>query len=413
MASDFSCKNCGNGAKNKIKKEQQFCCHSCSVEYRKKKPTSPDEGEAAVFVHDLVKTNGKLKMQLDRSKLENKLLRRDISSGSAIAEVLKESIQTLPRIRVITPPQFRFSKTTKEEEAVLLFSDLHAAEVIRSPEVDGFNEYNFEVFCCRLKKLQESIVDIVTIQRKGGITIDKLNVFSLGDLVSGDIHQELKVTNEMPIITAALQTALVVAQFLIKLSMVFKEIEFTGVIGNHDRKGPEKEFKEKYDSIGWLIYQTIAILTSEYPDIRYKIPFSPFTIHQVYDWKYLLVHGDGKTQYAGGLPYSGIARMSTDFQSIYRDRGGFDLMVAGHYHDAAQIPNSILNGAFVGGSEYSIGNVRRLSRPLQKFFGVSKNYLHTFMYDVFLDKAPSSHDYIYNRDAMLVELMRKFEKKLK
>lgn len=408
---NFVCKNCGKGTQKKIKKGQQYCSPQCSVEARRKPKEEvevlTDDNEAAIIIQEYVKKNGNLQLQLKKEKLENKLLRSDITKEYVITDLIQSGIKSLPKIEKLNPI-IKSNKTRRLEEAVLLFSDLHAAEIVSNLEMDGLNEYNFDIFCRRMQCLQDSMTDCVDIQRCGGVVIDNLNIFSLGDLINGDIHFELEKTNEMPLITSAFQVSLVVAQFLCKLSTQFKKIRFFGVTGNHGRKSKDKAFKQRFDCIEWIIYQVLPLLTAKYSNIEYFIPQSPFMVCEIFNWKYLLTHGDSKLQSVGGIPYYGIKKLSTEFNAMYRERGGFDMMVMGHLHNPANLEGVMLNSSIVGGDEFSAQAVRKATKPSQKFFGVSEKYLHTWMYDLFLDDIPDHHDFIYNKDGMTNYLMREW-----
>lgn len=413
----FTCQFCQKIEEKRVPKEQKFCSAKCATAARtnpSQPKTTQEEiklppGDPVSIAGDYAKKHGQMSLKLQRAESEVKILRDHLAKGGVLMDVLKTGIEALPKVPYIAPIKPK-QNLKKPEEAVLLFSDLHAVEVVRLLETDGFNEYNFEIFCKRLQKLLDSMVDITEIQRNGGIPIDKLNIFSLGDIVSGDIHFELEKTNEMPLITSAIQTATVIAQFLIQLASYFGEINFLGVTGNHGRKSPVKGFKQRYDNIEFIIYQMLPLLTINQPNIKYAIPQSPFMICQIFDWLFLLTHGDQKSNSFAGIPYYGLGRLTNEFQGMYRKRGGFDLACYGHYHTPAQVEGMLVNGSMVGTDEFAIQAVRKVTKPSQKYFGVSQKYLRTWNYDIELDDTPSDHSFLYNPDQLAANIIADWTK---
>jgi predicted phosphodiesterase len=411
---DFLCSFCNEIKRIRARKDQKFCSVECSKKSRvmfgpEVKATSdefdiddiPESPE--IIVQQYCKKNNQLLVKNKNLQTEVKLLKNSINFSENITHVLKSGIRALPIIKSITTYK-KTSSQTHEEEAVLMLSDLHAAEIVSALETDNFGEYNFEIFCLRMQELFDSIIRITDIQRKGGAKLDVLNVFSLGDLISGEIHLELLRTNEFPLITSAFQVSTVLAQFLAKLSVHFKEIKFYGVNGNHDRLTQEKVMKGRYDDTARIIYETLPLLTAKYSNIKYTIPKSPFTVVNVYDWKYLLTHGDLKIS---GAVYTGMEKLNKEFQMIYMKRGGFDLLCTGHYHNPASLDGVLMNGALVGAGEYSMLNVRKITTPSQKFFGVTKKRKTTWVYDT--DITPDTHEFIYNEDFLASDLMEQWE----
>jgi hypothetical protein len=411
---DFFCHHCNETKKIRARKEQKFCSIRCSQESRLKTQSPPEELEfdideipeaPDVIIKQYVRKNNQLLVKNKNLMTEVKLLKNNINFDENITHLLKSGIRALPEIKYIKPV-YKTTSFSREEEGVLVLSDLHAAEVVSASETDNFAEYNFEIFCLRMQELLDSIIRIADIQRKGGAKLDILNVFSLGDLISGEIHLELLRTNEFPLITSAFQLSSVLAQFLAKLSTHFKEIRFFGVGGNHDRIAKEKFMKGRYDEISRIIYETLPLLTKRYKNIKYSAPKSPFMIANIYDWKYLLVHGDMKIS---GAVYGGMERLSREFKDMYRDRGNFHKMVVGHYHNPADLDGVIMNGSLIGGSEYSINAVRKNTEPSQKFFGVTKKRIKTWTYDILVKDTPSEHEFVYNEEFLACDLMDHWE----
>jgi hypothetical protein len=76
----------------------------------------------------------------------------------------------------------------------LLLSDVHAGEVVSSDEILGLNSFDIEICRRRLRRLFAAACEIGP---RWTVDCDNQGVLLTlgGDLVSGDIHEELRITN--------------------------------------------------------------------------------------------------------------------------------------------------------------------------------------------------------------------------
>lgn len=406
------CRYCGEIKKIHAPAHQIFCSRVCAIAGRNKNQTSKKPHKIAETPEDIatryiVETES-LRQKLREAQAENKLLRSTHLHEETFAATIKSAVASLPTVSRIIPPPKPYWNPNHEEVLVLLLSDLHACEVVKANETDNFNEYDFDIFCRRMQKLLNSIVGIGDIHRTA-FQMNELEIFCLGDLVSGSIHQELENTNEMPLVQSAVQTACIIAQFLVKLSAVFPKISFHGIVGNHARLQKERQFKRRYDSAEYIIYNLLPHLTAKSPSIQYDIPFCPWKMVKIFDHLYLLGHGDEKANNYGGIPYYGLSKIYSEFQAMYRKRGGFDLRCIGHYHRPADLGECLVNGSLIGTNEYSISNLRAVTEPSQKCFGVSREFPKTFQYDLYVKDAPAEHSFIYDPERTSIQLMERWQ----
>ena len=117
--------------------------------------------------------------QRKMSVLEERILAR-LESGIEAAK---------PRYSPLSIPKARHD----EHEFALLFSDTHASEVVSREETLGMNEYDWGIMLDRMARLQRAVL---SYQQNRPYPIRKLHVWMLGDMLSGDIHQELAETND-------------------------------------------------------------------------------------------------------------------------------------------------------------------------------------------------------------------------
>ena len=72
----------------------------------------------------------------------------------------------------------------------------------------------------------------------------------------------------------------------------------------------------------------------------------------------------------------------------------FDYLTIGHFHNPATVDGArgekIINGAWAGGSFFSLKVLQTASRPSQYFFGVTPKHGISWRYKVYLDEPMSA-----------------------
>lgn len=294
-----------------------------------------------------------------------------------------KAIHTLNQIagpyeRVVSPPKWTLPKASAKRRSsmgLLQLSDLHVGEVVELKATNGYNEYTPEIFQRRLRRCIAAAVPIV--KRWGQDTA--INGFCLalnGDLVSGDIHEELRNTNAL---TAHKQVDLVVDELIAAVNIL--EAEFGRVYipvtpGNHGRttmKPPSKKIAE-------LSYDTMVgtILAREFrdrPNIQVDVAQGSDIAYDLLGHRVLQTHGD-HTGTGGGKGFGGpdfpIVRGARLMQlSAFQQRDYFDILLTGHYHTTSNPSGgkNLANGSMVGYSEYS-HSLRAIPEPPQQWLAL-------------------------------------------
>lgn len=261
-----------------------------------------------------------------------------------------------------------------EHEFLLNLSDLHAGEVVDSESVLGMNEYNWEVMLERLAKVQKSVI---SYQRNRPYPIKRLVIAELGDMLSGDIHDELRVTNEQTAPEAVVQLAYDLAEFIAGFEPYFPEIHVAGVPGNHPRGTAKPEYKLKQNNGDWLLYNFQKALLREHEQITWRtneeglFPRSGYSDVLMGDrWRVLLMHGDGIRSTMPGVPWGGVARRITTLQQQFsKAKQPIDYVCMGHFHTANAIEGvgikTFVNGSIKGVDEYGLNSFGHGSDPSQ------------------------------------------------
>jgi hypothetical protein len=237
---------------------------------------------------------------------------------------------------------------------VLLWSDAHAAETVSPEETQGINAYDWREMMRRHDELRRGIVSYV---QHRSYKVDKLIVLGLGDMLSGNIHDELAETNEMPLAEAAVQFGLDGAEFLESLVPHFPAIEFHGVVGNHPRAHRKPRAKQKHDNADWIAYQIMRQRLAQVPSITWSIPRGSRALVNVYGRRILALHGDGIRSTMVSVPWGGIIRLAEKLRNEYAAAGiAIDHFALGHYHEANSVKNRriLMNGSIKGVDEFSL-----------------------------------------------------------
>lgn len=331
-------------------------------------------------------------IEISRLKAEKSILtkkyRQAIKSTSTqevILEHITNYIQALPGVTFPKPHSSKNSSSSSEEELVLALGDIHAGEVVDAIEMNGINEYNFDIATRRLKLLVDSVIDISKNKLKG-YKFRKLHILGLGDWVSGTIHEELTENANGNIVEWTMNLAYVVAQVIRELAMEFEEIEFVGIVGNHGRMHKKPRFKARYVNWDFICYQMMSALLANQKNVKCIIPKSFWYIHEVNNYKFLVLHGDNINS-SLGIPWYGIQRTVANLKELLASKDQqFDYIVLGHFHNYGLLDRVkgelIVNGSIIGGNEYSVGKMFTSSEACQHFCGVHPTRGMTFRYKI-------------------------------
>jgi predicted phosphodiesterase len=238
---------------------------------------------------------------------------------------------------------------------MLFISDVHFDEVVRPQEINYPNEYNRAIAVKRLRRVFEQSVYLLKTELASA-EYDGFVLALGGDMVSGNIHKELRESNEEKILKTCLDMSTYLKAGIELLADEFGRVFVPCVTGNHGRLNEKYHFKARArDNFDWLIYQLLArdfegdkrvvIHAPETPDVRFDINGK----------KFLLTHGD---QFKGGSGISGIFtpislgshRKQKKMASLGQ---GYDILMCGHFHQYIHTESVLVNGSVKGYDEFA------------------------------------------------------------
>jgi len=259
--------------------------------------------------------------------------------------------------------------------AVALFSDAHIEETVRPEHVNWLNEYNLEIAERRIKTYFVNLANCL-IQDN----VSELIFASLGDTISGFIHDELAQTNGLTPIEATLKAQSLIYSGLYYLChdaniKTLKRIRFIGIVGNHSRTTKKIQHANgRKMSYEWLMYQNIKQQCENAGlPIDFYIPDSDIAAVKTVDNKtFLMMHGwqvrGGGTNTVCGI-YPALNRLSMKYQKIFHQ----DRIFLGHFHNSVNMPNTVVNGSIISYSPFSMSGGFEYERPQQQYIVYDTN----------------------------------------
>lgn len=338
------------------------------------KPMPPKDYAKVEHVHqiDAVEEH-RLAREVNRLRQQNKeLLERLATAGdfSAALDGVAEPLEPVSFQRVTGGKH-------QPETAILVLSDLQWGETIDLAVMDGLNSYNPDIARARLARVFASWADLLT-RHWAGPPPERIILALAGDLISGEIHEELAKTNGLLSIPALRDAAAHICAGIRLLhdALPDAKIDIISVPGNHGRTTKKPESKlyaaHSYDTLCADIVELEFRESGKLPAwLTMWKPSSGDALIWVYGYRVLITHGD-RIGSRGGAGFVGTAAtVARGFKKLVMDYAGrgltLDFIICGHFHTALQLEEGICNGCLPGPSEYS-RDLRFRPRPAVQAF---------------------------------------------
>ena len=330
----------------------------------------------------------------------------------AVVELIIDAFRDIaPTMPPIPDPQIPpvYEGVFEEEEAILSLGDLHTGEELTDEDSGGLGSFDWDTTMVYAKCLLNKIRAIVP---RHNYPIPTLNLHALGDMMTGrDIFLGQHNSIDSEEVEQALKCAEFLVWFILELLSIFQRIRFKGVYGNHGRIGKKGETKG-FNNWDYLIYRMVEERIKSNPAVServtFEIPKAWFLLTEIMGWRYLLMHGEDVNAW-NQIPFYGLKRHMRNWSMLLQrfDRaadnneiterlhhlvgrvGPFDEMEIGHHHTTCYISDTgvklHINGAWPGGSLFSLRKMGTASIPSQIFRGVSRSASTSWYYDLSLD----------------------------
>lgn len=299
--------------------------------------------------HDPRTIIGKLDKELKSAK-------EQLGLQETVAAILGN---TLSHLETVQPPKWAMHHSAKDAGSpgvpTLFLSDIHAGEVVEPNQVNGVNSYNLDLCGDRMRHTIETAIYLCSLlspkMQYPGIVVPLG-----GDMISGDIHDELVATNELPTIPTVLELYEYLVSAIELLLAQFPAVFLPCVSGNHGRNTKKMWSKNRnHTSFDWLLYQMLAKRFRAEPRVTFYIPGGSDGLYRIFNTRYLITHGD---QFRGGDSiigpigpiFRGTQKKLARNQAVQQD---FDVAIMGHWHQYIHTERVIVNGSMKGYDEYA------------------------------------------------------------
>lgn len=277
-----------------------------------------------------------------------------------------------------SPPEWLVEQPALRADRVTvcaMLSDSHFDEVVNPREVNGMNAYNRQIATKRLRRFFDQLVSLPR-DHFGGPEYQGVVVFMAGDMISGDIHDELRETNEDTILGTCLYWSEQIAAGLNMLAAAYGRVHVVSVCGNHGRRtGKERAKLRARDNYDWLLAHMTQRGCSA--DVTWQIPEETDARVKVQDTRYLLTHGN--------LGFGGSSGITGIWNSIVRgnlkrqQREGaagdaYDVLLIGHWHTYRTGGEFVINGSLKGTDEYAYSRSFGIEAPKQALWLEAAGY---------------------------------------
>lgn len=309
-----------------------------------------------------------------RERRDAEFLRRRVAQLTRDLDEAVHLTEELAGIRAAvqpTPPEWQAVPGDGTSRSVLILhtSDLHMGETVDPGEIAGMNGYDEAIARDRMHRLF-STACTVGPRWMEETKCDGVLLTMAGDLISGDIHDELTRTNALVSNEQVRAVVEVYAAGIALLLETYPKVHVVAVPGNHGRQTQKPTAK----LAARLSYDILAadMLRDRLRDetrVTWSIATGIDVTVPLYGRNILVTHGD-RIGTGGGQGFAGpvlpIIRGGNKVRLQAHSAGrAVDLILMGHYHTSAAPPGILCNGSVVGLSEYGAGLRSAIEPPRQ------------------------------------------------
>lgn len=309
--------------------------------------------------------NQEIRRELNAVRAEYSRIRTDRDRVREELKILQtvydEALVLQPTPNWLRP---RKKKTERHRATLVAFlSDLHAGEVVRPEEMQGYNAYNLDICEMRLRRFFEKAI-MLARDFLAGVDYDGIVLPLGGDLVSGDIHDELMQTNELSVLESTIWVAPRLVAGIEMLASEFGKVHVVSAPGNHgrDSKIPRAKGRSAHNADTHIAKMVAMFFAAANPGagdaVTFDIPEAFDVDFDIDRWRFSMEHGDNMkfsgTSEIGAL---GPVKRGTLRKSRQHEEEGrpFAYNLLGHFHQyvPAASQGFIMNGSLKGYDEYA------------------------------------------------------------
>ena len=250
--------------------------------------------------------------------------------------------------------------------AVVLASDWHIEEIVKSEKVNGLNEFNLSIAQKRIEEFFQHTLKLIE-KEKQNAKIETLVLALLGDFISGNIHEELLENCSLRPIEAIIE---VQNQIVSGIHFLLRNSKLNLVIpchvGNHTRITKKVHIStEQGNNLEYFMYHNLANYFRGNKRVTFLIADGYLSYVKVYDFMIRFHHGHAM-KYGGGI--GGLFIPTFKAISQWQKMKHADLDCFGHFHQFKDGGNFICNGSIIGYNSFALQIKADYETPRQTFF---------------------------------------------
>lgn len=191
------------------------------------------------------------KRELERKKIQFRDERNAWQKQNFTDARVEEKLDKLEKeLLSLGRTNFNVHNTTSinsDNDMLVILSDLHIGQTFDSI----FGKYNPDIAKNRLNQLLNEVISIRELHK-----CKNCYVSLQGDLISGNIHKSIQVSNRENVIEQIKLVTELVSSFCYELSLHFENVFMSNVSGNHsrmDRKDDAIHDERMDDLVGWAV----------------------------------------------------------------------------------------------------------------------------------------------------------------
>lgn len=308
---------------------------------------------------------GKTVRRLEGENAEMRRRLKAMQSDLDKAEDLRDSVFHLVGSD-FGPPRWPVSKAGKKADRlhkpILFTSDFQYGEVVNAAEMDGMNVFNKKVFAERYALMIDKTIKWANAIEQGWSANYAEGAIYLrgGDAISGEIHDELRETNDASVRGALRELAALEVEGIRRLRGRFGHVHVISIPGNHGRTTLKPRAKRYVDlNFETILADLIQAKFDREPGYTFETPASGFAYFEAAGWAFELRHGDrmgagGGTGFIGAPAPITKGHLRTRLAAATTGRM-VDFVLTGHLHTSMKLPRGFANGSMIGYNEYARG----------------------------------------------------------
>lgn len=308
----------------------------------------------------------KEKIKLRDYRTQNNANMRLEARYDSLRDIALEIANTMNHEKILKPKLAKVSEKS-EVAGILAIGDWHYGLDVN----EIWNQYSPEICVERVQRLKEKVIEIIEREK-----VQKLVLVNLGDMISGNIHLQLRLSSRLDVITQTIGVSEILAEFISDLSE-YVEVNYFSVSDNHSRIEPKKSdsFSPEAFSriIDWYLEERLKANSNV---VFYENDSDDIAEFSMWDFNIVAVHGDRDPQ--RGM----IERLSGYLQKH------FDLILSAHMHHFSADENNNTEffciGSMIGTDQYA-SSLRLNSKPSQLMIISSPENITECIYKIKLD----------------------------